>query len=189
MPTATQNRKAALASDYAPLYAVAGLADAAYTTVRQTVTATITDLRARQVKINSQVSERAGLARTQVEALPAQLKAVPEQLKNLPDVAKAQLDELTKQANATYGDLAGRGKGAVDRTVATAKDAQAKAGSRFAKAADEAVETVTEQVDDAGAKVADATARARKATGSARTTAARKAGGAATAAKRTAKRA
>ena len=53
---------------------------------------------------------------------------LPEQFKHLPETTKARIAELQKQANeliaqatSTYGELAGRGKQAVDEAVGSAR--------------------------------------------------------------------
>ncbi len=189
MPTTNQSRKAAVNSDYAPLYAVAGLADIALETVKITITSQLADARARQVRL----AERAEATRSQVRGnaegavkvagdLPAQLKTLPEQLRQLPDMARAQLAQAQKQAEVAYADLAGRGKVAVDGAVLNARKLQAQAAARAARAGDGVAGTAAD-LTEAAERIAD---DAKTATGSARQTTARKAGGTASAAQRAA---
>lgn len=189
MPTTNQSRKAAVNSDYAPLYAVAGLADIALETVKITITSRLADARARQVRL----AERAEATRSQVRGnaegavkvagdLPAQLKTLPEQLRQLPDMARAQLAQAQKQAEVAYADFAGRGKVAVDGAVLNARKLQAQAAARAARAGDGVAGTAAD-LTEAAERIAD---DAKTATGSARRTTARKAGGTASAAQRAA---
>lgn len=182
MTNLTKNRKEALQSDFAPLYAVAGLADAAYLSLRGSITATLADLQARQAKLE----ERARGTRTLVENLPAQARGLPEQLRQLPELAKERLAEAQKQATSRYADYAGRGKGAVDGALVSVRKYQARSTSRASGLVDDVVDTVADRIDDTSAQVRTATHTARTASGTARTTAARRAGGATTAAGRAA---
>ena len=68
-----------------------------------------------------QAIERTKQARDNADELREFVITLPEQFKNLPDATKSRVAELQKQANdlivqatATYGELAGRGKRAVD---------------------------------------------------------------------------
>lgn len=166
MPTTAQSRKAALDSDYAPLYAVAGLADVALETIKITITRQIADARTRQADL----TDRA--------------KALPEQLRSLPEVAKTQLAQAQKQAGVTYADFAGRGKVRLDEAVLTAKKLQAQAVSHATKVADDVAEAAVEATEAATDAATDAADQAKETTTAARTTAGRKAGGATTAAKK-----
>lgn len=188
MPITAQSRKTAVDSDYAPLYAVAGLADIALETVKITITRQISEARARQTELTDRAKARQAHLRSNAEGalklagdLPTQLRTLPDQLRHLPEIAKAQLAQAQKQAGVTYADFAGRGKVAVDEAVQNAKKLQAHSASRAAKVADDlagGAADVTDAVDDAAEQ-------AKRSTASARTTAARKAGGASTAAKKT----
>ena len=163
MPTTAQSRKAARESDYAPLYAAAGLADLALETIKITITRQIADARSRQAEL----ADRA--------------MSLPEQVRHLPEVAKAQLAQAQKQAEVTYADFAGRGKVRLDEAVLNAKKLQAQAASRATKVADDVADAAVDATD----AVDDAADRAKQATTTARSTAGRKAGGATTAAKST----
>lgn len=114
-------RKSALESDYAALYAVAGLTDAladalkgALADTQQKATKRIGDLQSRRPELSKQ-------AKTSAEDLRTFVITLPEQFKHLPDTTKARIAELQKQANdllaqatTTYGEYAGRGMQAVD---------------------------------------------------------------------------
>jgi hypothetical protein len=114
-------RKLALESDYAALYAVAGLTDAladalkgALADTQQKASRRINELQSRRPELGQQAKAGAEELRTFVITLP-------EQFKNLPDATKARVAELQRQANdlmahatTAYGDFAGRGKQAVD---------------------------------------------------------------------------
>ena len=121
-------RKSALESDYAALYAVAGLTDAladalksALAETQQKATKRINELQSRRPELSKQAKASAEDLRTFVITLP-------EQFKHLPDTTKLRITELQKQANdllaqatTTYGDFAVRGKQAVDEVRTTAR--------------------------------------------------------------------
>jgi hypothetical protein len=121
-------RKSALESDYAALYAVAGLTDAladalksALADTQQKAATQINGLQSRRPDLSKQAKASAEDLRTFVITLP-------EQFKQLPDTTKARIAELQKQANdllaqatTTYGDFAGRGKQAVDEVRSSAR--------------------------------------------------------------------
>jgi len=110
-------RKSALESDYAALYAVAGLTDAlaealkgALAESQQKASKRITELQNKRPELSKQ-------AKTSAEELRTFVITLPEQFKNLPETTKARIAELQRQANdllaqatGTYGDFAGRGK-------------------------------------------------------------------------------
>ena len=125
-------RKSALESDYAALYAVAGLTDAlaealkgALAETQQKASRRLNDLQSKRPELSKQAKSGAEDARTFVITLP-------EQFKHLPDATKARIAELQKQANdllaqatSAYGDYAGRGKQAVDEVRKSARDRSA----------------------------------------------------------------
>jgi hypothetical protein len=114
-------RKSALESDYAALYAVAGLTDAladalkgALAETQQRASKRINELQSRRPELSKQ-------AKTSAEELRTFVITLPEQFKHLPDTTKARIAELQKQANdllaqatSAYGEYAVRGKQAVD---------------------------------------------------------------------------
>jgi dsDNA-specific endonuclease/ATPase MutS2 len=127
-------RKSALESDYAALYAVAGLTDAlaealkgALADTQQRASKRLTELQEKRPELSKQAKAGADELRTFVITLP-------EQFKQLPEATKARIAELQKQANdllaqatSTYGDFAGRGKQAVDEVRKSAHDESGKA--------------------------------------------------------------
>jgi hypothetical protein len=126
-------RKSALESDYAALYAVAGLTDAlaealkaALADTQQKASKRLTELQSKRPELSKQAKAGADELRTFVITLP-------EQFKQLPEATKARIAELQKQANdllaqatTTYGDFAGRGKEAVDEVRKSAHDGSSK---------------------------------------------------------------
>jgi hypothetical protein len=126
-------RKSAVESDYATLYAVAGLTDALAETLKSALADTqlkaskrISDLQAKRPDLSKQAKAGAEELRTFVITLP-------EQFKNLPEATKARIAELQKQADGliaqattTYGDFAGRGKQAVDEVRKSAQERSTK---------------------------------------------------------------
>ena len=127
-------RKSALESDYAALYAVAGLTDAlaealkgALAESQQKASKRLNELQGKRPELSAQAKAGAEDVRTFVITLP-------EQFKHLPDATKARIAELQKQANDllaqatnTYADFAGRGKQAVDDVRRSARDRSVKA--------------------------------------------------------------
>ena len=110
-------RKSALESDYAALYAVAGLTDAladalksALAETQQKATRRINELQSRRPELSKQAKESAGDLRTFVITLPE------------------QANDLLAQATSTYGDFAVRGKPAVDEVRTTARARSTKNG-------------------------------------------------------------
>jgi hypothetical protein len=114
-------RKSALESDYAPLYAVAGLTDALAEALKTALAETQQKASKRITELQSKRPELSKQAKTSAEELRTFVITLPEQFKNLPEATKARIAELQKQANdllaqatSTYADFAGRGKLAVD---------------------------------------------------------------------------
>jgi hypothetical protein len=128
-----ETRKSALESDYAALYAVAGLTDAlaealkgALAETQQKASKRLNELQSKRPELSQQAKAGAGDVRTFVITLP-------EQFKHLPDATKARIAELQKQANdllaqatSSYADFAERGKQAVDERR-SARDRSSKA--------------------------------------------------------------
>ena len=148
--TPAQARKAALESDFAPLYAVAGLTDL----LQEAAAQRLADLRTRQTEFQGRVRGGADELVKFVGTIPAQVKALPEQVKGLPSAARTQVAE----AGNRYGDLAGRGKRAVDDVLVSARQVRVQADEMK----DEVVNDVTESIDPALAKAQDAVADVRK---------------------------
>jgi hypothetical protein len=127
--TSPEDRKSALESDYAALYAVAGLTDAlaealkgALADTQQKASKRLNEMQGKRPELSQQAKSGAEDVRTFVITLP-------EQFKHLPEATKARIAELQKQANdllaqatSAYGDYAGRGKQAVDEVRKSARD-------------------------------------------------------------------
>jgi hypothetical protein len=164
MPTTTrkqspsQARKSALESDFATLYALAGLTDALAAQVRAALVETRSKLQSKPAELEAQ-------AKANTDELAKFWKSLPEQVKTLPDTTKTRLADLQKQAEkllaeagGAYGDLAGRGKRAVDEAIVSARKLSAKAAD---KAGDVAAE-VAEKVDPAFEQAQETVTVARK---------------------------
>ena len=96
--TQAQARKTALESDFAPLYAVAGLADSFAAQAKTSLIATRERVQTAQGELESVSKARVEEFTKLVKALPEQVKALPETVKALPETTQGQ---------------AGRGAGAV----------------------------------------------------------------------------
>ena len=114
-------RRSAMESDYAALYAVAGLTDALAEALKGALADTQQKASLRFSELQSKRPELSKQAKLSAEELRTFVITLPEQFKNLPETTKARIAELQKQANelkaqatAAYGDFAGRGKQAVD---------------------------------------------------------------------------
>jgi len=163
--TPAQARKTALESDFAPLYAVAGLADTFAAQAKTNLIATRERVQTAQGELESVSKARAEEFAKLVRALPEQVKALPETVKALPETTKAKLAEAQEQfktlyaeAASGYGNLAGRGKRAVDEAIGTAKVFSAKAERQAGNAAAE----VADKVDPAFEAVQETVTVARK---------------------------
>jgi len=114
-------RKSALESDYAALYAVAGLTDALAEALKGALAETQQKAPKRINELQSKRPELSKQAKASAEEVRTFVITLPEQFKHLPDTTKARIAELQKQANdllaqatSAYGDYAVRGKQAVD---------------------------------------------------------------------------
>jgi hypothetical protein len=132
--TSAEARKSALESDYAALYAVAGLTDALADALKGALADTQQKASKRLDELQSKRPELSKQAQASAEELRTFVITLPEQFKNLPEATKARIADLQKQANellaqasATYGDFAGRGKEAVDDVRKSARDRSSKA--------------------------------------------------------------
>ena len=160
--TPAQARRAALESDYTPLYAAAGLTEAVATTVQATLIQTSEKASRRLTAWQDRSEKQAKSAAADVTNL---VKSLPEQVKALPETTKAQLAEwqkqaqdLVREANAAYGELAGRGKRAVDETISSARQLSGVAEKR----ATDARADLVDAVDPAFEQVQETVTRARK---------------------------
>lgn len=127
-------RKSALESDYAALYAVAGLTDALADALKGALADTQQKASKRLNELQSKRPELSKQAKAGAEELRTFVITLPDQFKNLPEATKAriaelqqQANELLAQANTAYGDFAGRGKEAVDEVRKSAHDRSSKA--------------------------------------------------------------
>jgi chromosome segregation ATPase len=130
-------RKSALESDYAALYAVAGLTDALAEALKGALAESQQKASKRITQLQNKRPELSKQAKTSTEELRTFVITLPEQFKNLPETTKARIAELQRQANdllaqatGTYGDFAGRGKQAVDEARTAAHDRSGKASRR-----------------------------------------------------------
>ena len=135
--TPSQAKKAALESDYAALYAVAGLTDALADALKSALAETQEKANKRLDRPAEQAHERSKQAKDNADEVREFVITLPEQFKNLPDATKVRIAELQKQANdlivqatATYAELAGRGKRAVDEARTVTRDLSDKAEKR-----------------------------------------------------------
>ncbi len=125
-------RKSALESDYAALYAVAGITDAladalkgALADTQQKAGKRINDLQSRRPELSKQAKASAEELRTFVITLPEQFKHLPEATKARIAELQNQANDLVAQATSAYGDFAGRGKQAVDEARKSARQRSA----------------------------------------------------------------
>lgn len=163
--TPTQARKAALESGYTPLYAAAGLTDLMAESLIGVALATTKQVAALQTKGTAQ----ARLATEFVKTLPVQVKTLPGQFKTLPELTKARITDLEQQGkdllaevNMTYGDLAGRGKRAVDDTMLAARKTTTKAKADVEVKLGEVRDDVAEAVDPAFEAVQEGVTKVRQ---------------------------
>jgi hypothetical protein len=144
MPTkeiSAEARQSALESDYAPLYAVAGLTDALAEALKGALADTQQKANKRIAQLQSKRPELSKQAKASVAELRTFVITLPEQFKNLPESTKATIAELQEQANdllaqatSTYGDFAVRGKRAVDEARQSAHDRSGKATKKVTAA-------------------------------------------------------
>jgi hypothetical protein len=132
-------RKSALESDYAALYAVAGLTDALAEALKGALAETQQKASKRIIELQTRRPELSMQAKAGAEDLRTFVITLPEQFKNLPDSTKARIAELQKQANdllaqatSAYGDFAGRGKQAVDEVRESARNRSGRATKKVA---------------------------------------------------------
>ena len=160
--TPAQARKAALESDYAPLYAVAGLTQVVASTLQATWNGTAEKAGQQFASWQDQREKR---AKATADDLTQLVRTLPEQVKALPETTKTRISELQKQAqvfvrdaNAAYGDFAGRGKLVVDETIGSAR----QLGGSAEKRAGDVLADVADKVDPAFEKAQEGATRARK---------------------------
>ena len=163
--TTDQSKKSARESDYALLYAAAGLFDALADALRSALAESqergrkrIDDLQSRAPDVRQQVKHNA-------EELRSFLLTLPEQFRHLPDATRArtadlqtQANELLTQANAAYSELAGRGKQTVDEALGNARNLS----DRAEKLAEEVRAQAGERVDPLMETVQEGVTKARQ---------------------------
>lgn len=188
-PTPAQARKEAIESEYAPLYAAAGLTDLAVESIKNLVLATqekatkqLSEWQGSVAELQSKGTEQAKHAGEFVRTLPEQVKVLPEQLKTLPETTKARIEELDKQrkeflaeATIAYGDLAGRGKKVIDDSVIAVRKTSTDVKSDVETKVDEVREDVAAAVDPEMAEAAREAASAKRSAAARKAAATRKA--------------
>jgi hypothetical protein len=160
--TPAQARKAALKSDYTPLYAVAGLTDALARSLQAAWAESSAKAEQRfagwQGASEKQTKAVAGDVTSFVKTLPIQVKALPETTRTrLIEWQKSASEfayDVVRDAGSAYGNLAGRGKRVVDETISSATEVAAD----LADAVDPAFEKVQETVTQARKTVTGRTA-------------------------------
>jgi hypothetical protein len=140
-----ESRKSALESDYAALYAVAGLTDALAEALKAALADTQQKASQRLTELQSKRPELSRQAKAGADELRTFVITLPEQFKQLPEATKARIAELQKQANdllaqatTTYGVFAGRGKEAVDEVRRSAHDGSSKGRTVTSQSSDNA---------------------------------------------------
>ena len=107
MPTVTK-------PNVTPLYALAGAGDLAVEKLRvlsEDLTTRVVALKDQPLPYQTVQTE----LNKRFEALSADAKTVPAQLRELPNTFQSRVNTVVEQAEATYDDLAGRGKDLVTR--------------------------------------------------------------------------
>jgi hypothetical protein len=147
-----ESRKSALESDYAALYAVAGLTDALAEALKAALADTQQKASQRLTELQSKRPELSRQAKAGADELRTFVITLPEQFKQLPEATKARIAELQKQANdllaqatTTYGDFAGRGKEAVDEVRRSAHDGSSKGRTVTSQGSDNAADRQDDQ--------------------------------------------
>jgi hypothetical protein len=149
-------RKSALESDYAALYAVAGLTDALADALKGALAETQQKASQRINELQSKRPELSKQAKASAEELRTFVITLPEQFKHLPDTTKARIAELQKQANdllaqatSAYGDYAVRGKQAVDEARRSTRE-RSNANGKQVTPRDTATDTAVPAANQTG---------------------------------------
>jgi hypothetical protein len=150
--------RSAAQSELGPLYAVAGLTDVLAASLRQTLQQAQERAALRMSMLRNRPAELERQAKINADELSRLLRTVPDQARALPETTVARMNELQKQLHAyleeaslTYAELAGRGKRAVDETLAQARNLSGRAERKAADVGEdlaEAVDPVFEQVQE-----------------------------------------
>lgn len=141
-----------------PLYAAAGVADAAIETLRELpgkLTALATDPEVRS-DVRARFEKLPDDARALRDDAPEFLKEVPDRASHLPERIRSFVGEASNDVAKTYDDLAVRGESAVtkfraeygdtiDRAIGTVKERTASAADDVADAADNAAEALSKR--------------------------------------------
>jgi peptidoglycan hydrolase CwlO-like protein len=172
MPTLTKNT-------VTPLYALAGAGDLAVEKLREVSEDVTTrfgayadpktvqaELTKRQAELTKRFEKRQAELTKRFEALTADAKSVPTQLRELPALVQDRLNTVVGQAEATYDELAGRGKTLVTRirNQASTEDLGHQAKSTVSKA--KATRTTARKSASTATKSAKATVTSAKKTAS-----------------------
>lgn len=164
-PTPAQARKAAVESDYTPLYAAAGLTDLVAESIKNVVLSTQEKATKRFTELQSSFAELQSKGNEQAKSASGFVKGLPEQVKALPETTKARLADLEQQrkeflseATTTYADLAGRGKKVIDDSLIAARKTTADVEEKV----DEAREDLGDAVDPVFEAVQEGVTKARK---------------------------
>jgi hypothetical protein len=163
--TPAQARKSAVESDFATLYALAGLTDAFAAQVKARLVETRQRAAKRVADLQHKPTELEAQAKLSADELSKFWKSLPKQLKVLPVATKARLAEGQKQAQTilaeaggTYADLAGRGKRVVDDAIGTGR----KLAETVEDKAGDVAADVAEMVDPAFEKAQESVTVARQ---------------------------
>jgi heparin binding hemagglutinin HbhA len=157
MPTLTK-------PNVTPLYVLAGAGDLAVEKLR----VLSDDLTTRVVALKDQPQRPYQVVQTELnkrfEAITTDAKTVPSQLRELPNTFQARVNTVVEQAEATYDDLAGRGKDLVTRIrkQRATEDLAAQATTTVRKA--KATRTSARKSADAAQSSAKATATSARKT-------------------------
>lgn len=160
--TPAQARKAALSSDYTPLYAVAGLSDVVASSLHSAWADTTEKAGQRLADWQDRSERQAKTAASDltafVQAFPAQVRALPETTRTRLTRWQRQAQDLARDANSAYADLAARGKRVVDDTVDTARQISGRAEQRATHVKADLIDAV----DPAFEKVQETVIQARR---------------------------
>jgi hypothetical protein len=151
-------RRAALESDFAPLYAVAGLTDLLAASVKETLVHSrekavqrVAELHRKPAQLEQQARQSADRVTRLIKSVPEQVRAIPQLKVRLGEARSHFTQNYLPQAGNAYADLAGRGKRAVDGKIGAAKQLSSRAEHKvedvFAEVAD-AVDPAFERVQE-----------------------------------------
>jgi hypothetical protein len=144
-----------------PLYAAAGVADAAIETLRELpgkIAALATDPEVRS-DMKARFEKLPDDAKALREDVPEFFKEAPGKASDLPDRLRAFFGEASSDVAKAYDDMAARGESAVakfraehgdtiDRAIGTVREKAAGAADDVADAADNAADAISKRSDD-----------------------------------------